>query len=473
MTFFRPIVSVLTVVCFSALLITFNSCSKNDSPSKTNEILTFTLQDSTGWNYEPDMSLSIRGDSVLISLPVGTDLTWLKPIITFKGDSLFPASGVVQDFSKPLTYTITAKGANTKKYVVAVSPVPLKNRVYVGTNNNKFLSLDAITGKMRWEFTGSKAFGYSNPAYKDGVVYVGGVDNYVYAFNATTGKVLWKFLTGTTGIEAPVTIDGNTVYVGCNDDVFYALDAKTGIEKWRHSTWFNISTGAVIADGIVYFGCSDSKVYALNAADGTLKWSYYAGDMINASGPAVTGGFVYVGSRDKYLHAINATTGDAAWKYYCGVSMEMSSPTVVNGVVYIGGWYDVYTYNGKKGSVYAINAATGALVWEKLNNTGFGSSPVVSNGILYISADGGNFYALNASTGATVWSKQIYSNSDDPTVANGRVFIGDNSGLYALDAATGAEKWKYTILNSYGFSGPLVLDADGKINHASSSGMVQ
>jgi outer membrane protein assembly factor BamB len=485
MNLFRPLMTLGSIVCFSVLLTTYSSCSKDDDEPQvklrdsTKLITNFIIKKAGDVALElNDVSVEVKGDSILVAVPFGTNLTQMTPSITFKGVIMVPSGTDVQDFSKPVTYTITAEDSSSRKYVVVVKRRPIRNMVFVGGggNNKSFYALNAITGAKVWEFTGTKGFDYSCPAFKDSVVYAGSIDNYVYAFHALTGKVLWKFLTGTTGIEAPVTVDDNTVYVGCNDDVFYALDAQTGKEKWRYNTFANISTGAVVVNGTVYFGCSDSRLYALNAETGKLKWFYAAFDMINASGPAVVNGVVYFGSRDKYLYAINANTGAHMWWYNCGVSLEMSSPTVVNGVVYIGGWYDIGNSN-KAGSLFAINANTGALVWEKLPNTGFSSSPVVSNGLLYISADGGVFHAINTTTGTSVWSKQIYPNGADATVADGRVFVGGGGYggyFHAYDAATGADKWQFSTNNTaLTFSGPLVLDSLGKAHHSGASGMQQ
>lgn len=488
MNLFRPLATLGSMVCFSVLLTTWSSCSKDDKDEQVPPVI---LRDSTKLiTYFSiakagevaldlkEVGVEVKNDSILVAVPAGTDLTKMTPNITFKGVILTPSATVAQDFTQPVTYTVMAADSTTRKYVVVVKKRPIRNMVFVGGggNNKSFYAINALTGARVWEFTGTKGFDYSCAAFKDSIVYVGGIDNYLYAFHALTGQVLWKVLTGSTGIEAPVTVDGNTVYVGCNDAVFYALDAQTGKEKWRYNTFGNISTGAVVVNGTVYFGCSDSRLYALNAESGKLKWFYAAFDMINASGPAVVNGVVYFGSRDKYLYAINANTGAYMWSYNCKVSLEMSSPTVANGVVYIGGWYDVGDFN-KAGSLFAINATTGALVWEKLPNTGFASSPIVSNGMLYISADGGYFNAINTTTGNVTWSKQIYPNGADAAVADGVVFVGGGGyfGYFrAYDAVTGAEKWKFDTNNTaYTFSGPLVLDSLGNAHYSGASGMQQ
>lgn len=62
------------------------------------------------------------------------------------------------------------------------------------------------------------------------------------------------------------------------------------------------------------------------------------------------------------------------WVYATSGTSLYSSPAVVNGMVYIGGWSD--------GTVYALNATTGALLWKYaiLDGT-IQSSPTVANGV--------------------------------------------------------------------------------------------
>jgi hypothetical protein len=59
---------------------------------------------------------------ITVTLPYGTSLTNLKPLITYKGKSLSPASGVEQNFSVPgnIKYTVTADDGSTITYPVTV-----------------------------------------------------------------------------------------------------------------------------------------------------------------------------------------------------------------------------------------------------------------------------------------------------------------------------------------------------------------
>ena len=59
--------------------------------------------------------------TVEIEVPNGTDVTELVPTIAFTGASVSPDSGVAQDFTDPVTYTVTAADASTQEYVVTVT----------------------------------------------------------------------------------------------------------------------------------------------------------------------------------------------------------------------------------------------------------------------------------------------------------------------------------------------------------------
>ncbi|WP_233268491.1 PKD domain-containing protein [Cellulophaga sp. L1A9] len=66
----------------------------------------------------------ITGTNISVTLPAGTDVTALSPTIVHEGSSINPASGVAQDFSSPVEYTVTAADGTTQVYTVTVSLAP-------------------------------------------------------------------------------------------------------------------------------------------------------------------------------------------------------------------------------------------------------------------------------------------------------------------------------------------------------------
>jgi glucose dehydrogenase len=156
------------------------------------------------------------------------------------------------------------------------------------------------------------------------------------------------------------------------------------------------------------------------------------------------GGFVNAG-----VYALNATTGAKVWNYTTGGSVH-SSPAVANGVVYVGSFDN---------NVYALNATTGANVWTFTTGGNVESSPAVANGVVYVGSWDGNVYAINATTGTELWNyttgNEMFSS---PAVANGVVYVGSfDNNVYALNATTGANVWSYNT-GSRVFSSPAVVN---------------
>ena len=72
------------------------------------------------------------------------------------------------------------------------------------------------------------------------------------------------------------------------------------------------------------------------------------------------------------------------------------------------------------GKVYALNATTGAQIWNYTTGDVVDSSPAVAGGVVFVGSDDGNVYALNATTGAQVWNYTTGSSVfSSPAVAGG------------------------------------------------------
>ena len=62
------------------------------------------------------------GKTVFLTMPESTDVTSLVPtIVVSEGATVEPASGVAQDFTHPVTYTVTAPNGTTASYTVTVA----------------------------------------------------------------------------------------------------------------------------------------------------------------------------------------------------------------------------------------------------------------------------------------------------------------------------------------------------------------
>jgi hypothetical protein len=62
---------------------------------------------------------AISGGTITATVPYGTDVTALTPEIAHNGEAISPSGA--QDFSGPVTYTVTAQDGSTKNYVVTAT----------------------------------------------------------------------------------------------------------------------------------------------------------------------------------------------------------------------------------------------------------------------------------------------------------------------------------------------------------------
>ena len=114
-----------------------------------------------------------------------------------------------------------------------------------------------------------------------------------------------------------------------------------------------------------------------------VLWSYITGNAVESS-PAVVDGVVYVGSDDGKVYALSAATGALIWSHTIGD--KVPSLGVANGVIYVG---RVSPDLSGRGAVFALNAATGSVLWNFPTDDAVSSSPSVSNGVVYVGSEDG------------------------------------------------------------------------------------
>ncbi len=296
----------------------------------------------------------------------------------------------------------------------------------------------------------------------------------------------WAFgIPGATAVSAQPTVYAGRVFIGSETGVVYALDAATGCTYWQFKAPAGvrsaISVGPIAGSQPVryaaYFGDFRANVHAVDVLTGEAIWSLKADDHAAAritGAPTLVNGRLYVpvssleelpGARPDYpcctfrgsVVAIDAATGKQLWKTFT----IPETPAVV----------------GKNAKGTPMWKPAGAAIW---------TSPTVdlARKVLYVST--GNAYtepaaptsdavlAMSLDTGAIQWVSQVTpddsyvvgcrpDNDNCPDdvgpdfdfgnspilrrLANGRsiLVIGQKSGVaYGMDPdRKGAVVWKY------------------------------
>ena len=109
-----------SLIALAILLGIVWSCKKEDpAPVKSTEkaISTFAFS-----GISPAVNASISGTTISAGVPFSVDVTTLVPTITVSTKAtVSPASGSAQNFTNPVTYTVTAEDGTTQKYTVTVT----------------------------------------------------------------------------------------------------------------------------------------------------------------------------------------------------------------------------------------------------------------------------------------------------------------------------------------------------------------
>jgi alcohol dehydrogenase (cytochrome c) len=182
---------------------------------------------------------------------------------------------------------------------------------------------------------------------------------------------------------------------------------------------------------------------------------------------------------NRQINVSNVAKLRPAWIFQTEVKESMeTTPIVINGIMYI-----TTSFN----HVYALDARTGEQIWHYKHKLGPITVYCCGPNNRGVAAYGDNIYmgtldaklvALNAKTGAVVWQSDIadpelgYSETMAPTAVNGKILIGTNGGEYgvrgfvkAFDAKDGKLLWTFHTIPENSVGVWAEKDATGRHMH--------
>ena len=219
------------------------------------------------------------------------------------------------------------------------------------------------------------------------------------SINMVSGQVNWTFSAGTF-FRCTSAVANGTVYIGNDDGTLYALDLATGNQLWSLDLGGNVQTQPVVdpVTGLVFTGNNNGGFFAIDPVSHTTRWSsYYSGDDQNG---------------------------------YVGVSPAV----LVGGVVFTFGSVDNPLAVGT--TIYALDAATGALQWSADLSTGVSAPLTAGDGLLFVACHDGTLRAFDQSSGSQLWQLQTGNTLiGQPGYANGWVYVGSLDGTFYAHAS--------------------------------------
>lgn len=259
---------------------------------------------------------------------------------------------------------------------------------------------------------------------------------------------------GDTEVLAQPVSDGRLIYTLDGEARVSAFDVNDGKTVWsndlnphnkRDKTAFGGGL-ALSADGKLFVTSGYRFIAALDPATGKVLWQKPVDTQLHAA-PAVGGTSVYATDVDNQVFAFDQSTGEMGWTYQAIAEpariLKTSAPIVSNGVVYA---------PFSSGELVALNADTGAAVWEQVlaqsSRTNalseirdISGRPVLYNGKVFAASHSGVFEAMNAQTGDPAWKIDVDS-LNTPWVAGDVVFLVSLQGeLICVSRESGQIYW--------------------------------
>jgi outer membrane protein assembly factor BamB len=377
-----------------------------------------------------------------------------------------------------------------------------------------------------------------------GVVYLQDLQSNVFAVDERSGRRLWSRTYDSQDIGPNGVVVSDGVVYGATAAFAFALDARTGRELWRNTalvpparrkaggelqSGFGIDIQPQVANGRVYLSTGallgGGIAYALDTKTGRTIWSFDTvtdpvGDKIIGGGawnpPAIgPDGTVYLGTGNMYQPAtvalrtpgrrlyadstvaLDGRTGRLKW-YFQAVPDDFHDWDLQLSPIYTkSDGRDILLEAGKMGYVYALDPATGKLVWKTkvgVHNGhdddgelamrhvlrvpskytvepgivgGVETNMAVADGVVYVpvanlasqwsakaglgkanfGAGTGEMLALDLATGRILWDTKLSQMADgDATVVNDLVFTTTFDGyLVALARKSGRIAWRQKL----------------------------
>ncbi len=289
--------------------------------------------------------------------------------------------------------------------IASSSVLPLDGKIYVTTSNGQdwshvnipspfapaLVCLDQETGELLGEEVSGISerlmhCNWSSPSYADGIgdnglVIFGAGDGFCYGFDPVPvpdpDDPEYKILQETFRFDCvpqsyKVDSDGKAIKYPAPDGPSEIIATPV---VYENKVYVAIGQDPEHGSGVGVLHCIDATKKG-NITESGKIWSY---DKINRSISTVSiaDGLVYAADYDGFIHCLDAETGEAYWVHDT-MSHIWSSTMVADGKVYLG---------NEDGILVVLKAGKEAKVLEEIEfDAPIYSTPVVSNGVLYVAS---------------------------------------------------------------------------------------
>lgn len=235
------------------------------------------------------------------------------------------------------------------------SPTVAFGQIFVMTQDNQVISLNANDGELIWDESGSATqsgvFGVAAPAAGQGTIIAGYSSGELSAYRYENGRTLWSDalartnistqVSSLTDIDADPIIDAGRVYALGQGGRMAAYELVTGQRIWELNL-AGISTPAIAGEWIFTL-TDDARLLAIARSTGRVRWitqlqqwrkEKKKEDPIFWTGPVLAGNHLWVASSRGEIWKLSAGEGSA--QLFADIKEAVSLPPIVaDGHLYV------------------------------------------------------------------------------------------------------------------------------------------
>jgi outer membrane protein assembly factor BamB len=194
----------------------------------------------------------------------------------------------------------------------------------------------------------------------------------------------------------------------------------------------------------------DSLLAAYEIDTGKRVWEVQREELPSWATPLVIAGPSgpeLVTNSPRYIRGYDPRTGKELWRMSDNATqVKVPSPVAAGNLVIVTGGYPS---SGRP--LYAIRAgrrgefapSSDALAWRTERGSPYTGTPLVHDGILYVSGDNGILSAYDVNTGSRIYQERVAAGgfSASPVVADGRIYLASEDGdVYVIRAGRQYER---------------------------------
>jgi outer membrane protein assembly factor BamB len=236
----------------------------------------------------------------------------------------------------------------------------------------------------------------------------------VVAYRYRDGEEVWSW---GRGLTLPAARD-TALVLAVRGGGALRLHTGHGGEEWQHELpgagW--TPPALRLEEGLVLVPVRPDSLFALSLADGETVWAVNVGGWAFVSEEE---GPLYVAASDSTLRLLDPATGEETRHLDLG-ALPSGSPVVRNGVVYL---------SLRNGALLALDGEDLGTLWRRRFDPPLVAPPTVRGGLLFQAGDLGKVYMVDVHTGAVVGEyghRELVVSS--PAYASEEIAVGGNRG---------------------------------------------